>query len=83
MPQGLRQRVRNYEQHRWMATWGIDEGDMIQSLPEGLRRDIKYHLCLDFVRQVDIHLTYDTYTEFVSPELQKHMIHHIIRNQIR
>lgn len=52
MPQGLRQRVRNYERQLWIAMRGVDEGDMIRSLPEGLRRDIKYHLCLDLVRQV-------------------------------
>lgn len=31
---------------------GVDECEMIRNLPEGLRRDIKYHLCLDLVRQV-------------------------------
>ncbi|KAK1583999.1 hypothetical protein Q3G72_029013 [Acer saccharum] len=37
---------------RWAAMRGIDECEMISNLPEGLRRDIKYHLCLDLVRQV-------------------------------
>ncbi|KAL8147437.1 hypothetical protein AgCh_004953 [Apium graveolens] len=54
MPQGLRQRVRNYERQRWIAMRGVDERDMIRSLPEGLRRDIKYHLCLDLVTQVPL-----------------------------
>uniref|UniRef100_A0A162A1J4 Cyclic nucleotide-binding domain-containing protein n=1 Tax=Daucus carota subsp. sativus TaxID=79200 RepID=A0A162A1J4_DAUCS len=49
MPQGLRHRVRKYEQHHWIATRGIDEGDVIRSLPEDLRREIKYYLCLDLV----------------------------------
>lgn len=52
LPQEFRQRVRNYERHRWAAMRGVDECDMIRNLPEGLRRDIKYHLCLDLVRQV-------------------------------
>nr|GMD58037.1 cyclic nucleotide-gated ion channel 4-like isoform X1 [Ipomoea batatas] len=49
----LRQRVRNYERQRWAAMRGVDECQMIRNLPEGLRRDIKYHLCLDLVRQGD------------------------------
>ncbi|KAK3040308.1 hypothetical protein RJ639_028223 [Escallonia herrerae] len=54
LPQGFRQRVRNYERQRWAAMRGVDECEMIQNLPEGLRRDIKYHLCLDLVRQVPL-----------------------------
>ncbi|KAL5736174.1 hypothetical protein ACOSQ2_030962 [Xanthoceras sorbifolium] len=54
LPQGFRQRVRNYERHRWAAMRGVDECEMISNLPEGLRRDIKYHLCLDLVRQVPL-----------------------------
>ncbi|VFR02788.1 unnamed protein product [Cuscuta campestris] len=53
LPQEFRHRVRNYERQRWAAMRGVDECEMIQNLPEGLRRDIKYHLCLDLVRQVD------------------------------
>ncbi|KAF3784699.1 Cyclic nucleotide-gated ion channel 4 [Nymphaea thermarum] len=51
LPQGFRQRVRQYERQRWAAMRGVDESNMIRNLPEGLRRDIKYHLCLDLVRQ--------------------------------
>ncbi|KAF3453593.1 hypothetical protein FNV43_RR04033 [Rhamnella rubrinervis] len=54
LPQGFRQRVRNYERQRWAAMRGVDECQMIRNLPEGLRRDIKYHLCLDLVRQVPL-----------------------------
>lgn len=54
LPQEFRQRVRNYERQRWAAMRGVDECDMIRNLPEGLRRDIKYHLCLDLVKQVII-----------------------------
>ncbi|XP_049399442.1 cyclic nucleotide-gated ion channel 4-like [Solanum stenotomum] len=54
LPQGFKQRVRNYERHRFAATRGVDEYEMISNLPEGLRRDIKYHLCLDLVRQVPL-----------------------------
>ncbi|KAJ6314160.1 hypothetical protein OIU78_017758 [Salix suchowensis] len=53
LPTGFRQRVRNYERQRWAAMRGVDECEMIRNLPEGLRRDIKYHLCLDLVRQVN------------------------------
>lgn len=54
LPAGFRQRVRNYERQRWAAMRGVDECEMIRNLPEGLRRDIKYHLCLDLVRQVPL-----------------------------
>ncbi|KAL1537881.1 Cyclic nucleotide-gated ion channel 4 [Salvia divinorum] len=54
LPQGFRQRVRNYERQRWAAMRGVDECEMTRKLPEGLRRDIKYHLCLDLVRQVPL-----------------------------
>lgn len=52
LPIKLKQRVRNYEWQRWAAMRGVDECEMIRNLPEGLRRDIKYHLCLDLVKQV-------------------------------
>lgn len=52
LPSGFRQRVRNYERQKWAAMRGVDECQMTKNLPEGLRRDIKYHLCLDLVRQV-------------------------------
>ncbi|KAG0500704.1 hypothetical protein HPP92_000776 [Vanilla planifolia] len=54
LPQGFRQRVRHYERQRWAAMRGIDESEMIRNLPEGLRRDIKYRLCLDLLRQVPL-----------------------------
>ncbi|ESQ43047.1 hypothetical protein EUTSA_v10014149mg [Eutrema salsugineum] len=54
LPLGFRQRVRNYERQRWAAMRGVDECKMVQNLPEGLRRNIKYHLCLDLVRQVPL-----------------------------
>ena len=52
LPIKLKQRVRNYEWQRWAAMRGVDECEMIRNLPEGLRRDIKYHLCHDLVKQV-------------------------------
>ncbi|KAL2944004.1 Cyclic nucleotide-gated ion channel 4, partial [Bienertia sinuspersici] len=54
LPYQLKQRVRNYEWQRWAAMRGVDECEMIRNLPEGLRRDIKYHLCLDLVKQVPL-----------------------------
>ncbi|KAJ9671754.1 hypothetical protein PVL29_025457 [Vitis rotundifolia] len=54
LPLGFRQRVRHYERQKWAAMRGVDECQMTKNLPEGLRRDIKYHLCLDLVRQVPL-----------------------------
>ncbi|KAI7737782.1 hypothetical protein M8C21_011957, partial [Ambrosia artemisiifolia] len=50
LPHILRQRIRNHERQSWAATRGVNECEMIRDLPDGLRRDIKYHLCLDLVR---------------------------------
>ncbi|CAL4947107.1 unnamed protein product [Urochloa decumbens] len=54
LPKSFRHRVRQYERQRWAATRGVDECRIVRDLPEGLRKDIKYHLCLDLVRQVPL-----------------------------
>lgn len=74
LPAHLRHRVRRYEWHRWAATRGADEEGMIRGLPEGLRRDIKRHLCLDLVRQVPLFeqmddLILDNICERLKPHL--------------
>ena len=60
LPQELRERVRRYDQYKWLETRGVDEENIVQSLPKDLRRDIKRHLCLNLVRRVSIqfHLCY-------------------------
>lgn len=52
LPLELKERVRRYDQYKWVATRGVDEGLLLQSLPLDLRRDIKRHLCLEYVRRV-------------------------------
>ncbi|MBA0783979.1 hypothetical protein Gotri_001611 [Gossypium trilobum] len=52
LPQDLRERVRRYDQYKWLETRGVDEENLVQSLPKDLRRDIKRHLCLALVRRV-------------------------------
>ncbi|KAE9585232.1 putative potassium channel, voltage-dependent, EAG/ELK/ERG [Lupinus albus] len=54
LPKSIRERVRTFERQRWAATRGVDESELINDLPEGLRKDIKYHLCWDLVRQVPL-----------------------------
>lgn len=54
LPHRLRVRVRQQERCRWAATRGIDEESILANLPEGLRRDIKRHLCLDLLRKVPL-----------------------------
>ncbi|KAF0916604.1 hypothetical protein E2562_007891 [Oryza meyeriana var. granulata] len=54
VPHGFWQRVRQFERQRWAVTRGVDECQFVHDLPEGLRHDIKYHLCLDLVRQVPL-----------------------------
>lgn len=52
LPSRLRHRVRHYEHQRWATMGGEDEMELIKDLPEGLRRDIKRHLCVDLIRKV-------------------------------
>ncbi|XXG81262.1 hypothetical protein AAC387_Pa09g1939 [Persea americana] len=54
LPSRLRQRVRRYERQRWAAMGGEDEMEMINDLPQGLRRDIKRYLCIDLIKQVPL-----------------------------
>ncbi|KAL4184405.1 hypothetical protein AMTRI_Chr10g225400 [Amborella trichopoda] len=59
LPSRLRQRVRHYEQQKWATMKGEDEMEMIKDLPQGLRRDIKRHLCLDLIKQVPLFKSLD------------------------
>ncbi|XP_077253881.1 putative cyclic nucleotide-gated ion channel 5 [Tasmannia lanceolata] len=54
LPQELRERVRRYDQYKWLETRGVDEESLVQNLPKDLRRDIKRHLCLALVRRVPL-----------------------------
>lgn len=64
LPPDLRQYVRRYEQYRWLATRGVDEEALLNSLPMDLRRDIKRHLCLDLVRRVSIEINISYYHHY-------------------
>ncbi|KAM1030412.1 hypothetical protein TB1_033627 [Malus domestica] len=59
LPQELRERVRRYDQYKWLETRGVDEENIVQSLPKDLRRDIKRHLCLNLVRRVPLFANMD------------------------
>ncbi|XP_021721351.1 putative cyclic nucleotide-gated ion channel 8 [Chenopodium quinoa] len=59
LPQVLRERVRRYNQYKWLETRGVDEEILVQSLPKDLRRDIKRHLCLNLVRRVPLFANMD------------------------
>ncbi|KAI3914842.1 hypothetical protein MKX01_018011 [Papaver californicum] len=54
LPPELRERVRRYDQYKWLETRGVDEENLVQNLPKDLRRDIKRHLCLALVRRVPL-----------------------------
>ncbi|GLT85354.1 hypothetical protein SLE2022_035450 [Rubroshorea leprosula] len=54
LPPDLIERVRRYDQYKWLETRGVDEENLVQSLPKDLRRDIKRHLCLALVRRVPL-----------------------------
>ncbi|XP_027191143.2 putative cyclic nucleotide-gated ion channel 8 [Cicer arietinum] len=59
LPSELRERVRRYDQYKWLNTRGVDEETLVQSLPKDLRRDIKRHLCLNLVRRVPLFANMD------------------------
>ncbi|GJX94169.1 cyclic nucleotide-gated ion channel 18-like protein [Tanacetum coccineum] len=52
LPQDLQDRIRRFVQYKWLATRGVDEEAILQSLPIDLRREIQRHLCLNLVRRV-------------------------------
>ncbi|KAG8066451.1 hypothetical protein GUJ93_ZPchr0004g39328 [Zizania palustris] len=54
LPPKIRERVRRYERYRWLETRGVDEENLVQTLPKDLRRDIKRHLCLGLVKRVPL-----------------------------
>ncbi|BBN07496.1 cyclic nucleotide gated channel, plant [Marchantia polymorpha subsp. ruderalis] len=54
LPGELRNRVRRYEQYKWLETQGVDEQALLRSLPNDLRRDIKRHLCLGLLKRVEL-----------------------------
>ncbi|CAD6205962.1 unnamed protein product [Miscanthus lutarioriparius] len=59
LPPELRERVRRYDQYKWLNTHGVDEEALVQNLPKDLRRDIKRHLCLGLVRRVPLFANMD------------------------
>ncbi|WCJ40373.1 cyclic nucleotide gated channel 7 [Euphorbia peplus] len=59
LPHELKERVRRYDQYKWLETRGVDEETIVQSLPKDLRRDIKRHLCLNLVRRVPLFANMD------------------------
>ncbi|XP_051117835.1 cyclic nucleotide-gated ion channel 2 [Andrographis paniculata] len=72
LPSQLRQRVRRYEHQRWAVMGGDEEMELIEDLPDGLRRDIKRFLCLDLIKKVPIFhslddLILDNICDRVSP----------------
>lgn len=56
LPPELQDRVRRFVQYKWIATRGVDETEILQSLPLDLRRQIQSHLCLSLVRRVSLFL---------------------------
>lgn len=57
LPEDLQERVRRFDQCKWLATRGVNEEDILQSLPLDLRRQIQRHLCLKLVRRVCLSCT--------------------------
>ena len=58
MPPELKKSIRQYDQYKWLATRGVDEEKILNSLPTDLRIKIKRHLCLSLVRGVSCPYTF-------------------------
>ena len=56
LPEKLRARVRRYQQYKWQLTRGVEEENLLQSLPKDLQRDITRHLCLSLLKSVRVYL---------------------------
>ncbi|KAH7280284.1 hypothetical protein KP509_37G059700 [Ceratopteris richardii] len=54
LPKELRERVRRFNQYKWVTTRGADEEGILQDLPADLKRDIKSHLCLELILEVPL-----------------------------
>lgn len=67
LPAELQERVRRYDQYKWLETRGVDEESIVQSLPKDLRRDIKRHLCLNLVTRVS-NLLSSSFSAYTSEE---------------
>lgn len=60
LPQDLQERVRRFVQYKWLATRGVEEEEILRSLPLDIRREIQRHLCLALVRRVSLFSSYLT-----------------------
>ncbi|KAL4597924.1 hypothetical protein ACB092_11G023400 [Castanea dentata] len=60
LPEELRARVRRYQQYKWQLTRGVEEENLLQSLPKDLRRDITRHLCLSLLKSVPMFESMDS-----------------------
>ncbi|XP_011093039.2 LOW QUALITY PROTEIN: cyclic nucleotide-gated ion channel 1-like [Sesamum indicum] len=54
LPEGLRARIRQYEQYKWQQKRGVEEESLISNFPKDLRRDIKRHLCWNLLTRVPL-----------------------------
>lgn len=69
LPPDLQERVRRFEQYKWLTTRGVNEEQILKSLPQDLRREIQRHLCLNLVRGVRISLSLSRSLPFLSLSL--------------
>ncbi|KAL1803943.1 hypothetical protein ACET3Z_032590 [Daucus carota] len=44
LPEELKMKIRQSEQHNWVVTRGVNELDLLENLPDDLQRDIRRHL---------------------------------------
>eukprot|EP00249_Psilotum_nudum_P024564 c29222_g2_i2 orf=140-2212(+) len=52
LPLSLRRRVREAERFKWAANRGVNEEELLKTLPEDLQKEIRRFLCLGLVKRV-------------------------------
>ncbi|KAI9097973.1 hypothetical protein K1719_025744 [Acacia pycnantha] len=52
LPQDLRERVRRFQQYKWLATQGTNEESILRGLSKDLRKDIQCYFRLELIRPV-------------------------------
>lgn len=54
LPLMFRKKVRQAERFKWSANKGVNEEELLKSLPEDIEKEIRKALCLDLIKRVQL-----------------------------
>lgn len=52
LPQRFRRKVRQVERFKWAANRGVNEEELLKSLPEDIEKEIRKAICLELIKKV-------------------------------